>query len=115
MPRPEPASSRSKLASDSLIVQPYTRSICITLGIAAIFTGLVFVLTTDRTVGLVAVVGIVVLTANVIGYLLILAKQVESVHRMNSRLDQLLESSGQNEYQAGIKQGRSDRNEELHP
>ena len=81
--------------------------------IAATVALTVFFLASDATVAAIAIAAIVLLVANVIGYILILAKQVEFVHRINSRMDELLESTGLNEYQAGMKQGRADRNEEI--
>ena len=108
MPRPEPTKSMRKLESDTLEVRPYATSIMAVGSGAALTIGLVLLFVESApTVGVV-VAAVVLLSTQIIGYLLILAKQVESVHRMNSRLDSLLESAGLNEYNAGKKQGRED-------
>ena len=113
MSRPEVLSAQRKLKSDELVVQPYTRAIVLVVCIAVLVTVTVFVLASDAIVVGVALAAIVVLAANVIGYILLLAKQVEFVHRVNSRMDELLNASGLNEYIAGQKQGRADLMQEI--
>ena len=114
MPRPTPTIARRKLDSDELIVRPYMRAIVVVCGLGFFVAVLMFFLNSDLTVIAIAIGAIVVLAANVIGYILILAKQIEFVHRINSRMDELLEARGLNEYNAGIKQGRKDQIEESH-
>ena len=113
MPRPEPTKSAQKLESDILIVRPYARGIIAAGMISVILIILVLTLVKDTAIAAIALSAIVLLTTQFIGYLLILAKQVEFVHRMNSRLDELLESSGLSEYLAGEKQGRADLQHEI--
>ena len=113
MPRPTPTIARRKLASDELIVRPYMRAIMVVCCIAATVALATFFLASDATVAAIAIASIVVLAANVIGYILILAKQVEFVHRVNSRMDELLNVSGLNEYIEGQKQGRADLMQEI--
>ena len=113
MPRPEPTIVQRKLDSDELIIRPYMRAIFVVISLAFSVAGLTFLLASEVTIVAIAIAAIVMLAANVIGYILILAKQVEFVHRINSRLDELLESSGLNEYIAGLKQGRADLMQEI--
>ena len=113
MPRPNPSSVQRMLKSDELIVRPYARAIVLVVCIAALVTVTVVLLASDAIVLGVSLAAMVVLAANVIGYILLLAKQVEFVHRVNSRMDELLNASGLNEYIAGQKQGRADLMQEI--
>lgn len=108
MTRPAPTKSSREIESDLLVVRPYAIGV-VTMGVAALVSIAVSILAVadGATLGVV-ITAISLFTTQVIGYLLILAKQVEAVHRINSRMDELLESSGRNEYEAGLKQGRSE-------
>ena len=113
MPRPHPTKIERKLDSDMLVVRPYAVGIMTIGGIATTVIGLTILLVESVAVMGVVVTSVTLFTTQVVGYLLILAKQVESVHRMNSRLDSLLESTGLTEYIAGQAQGRADTMREL--
>ena len=105
MARPNPTKSARKIKSDLLVVRPYAIGI-VTMGVAALFGIVVTVALAESITSAGIICGsITMFTTQVIGYLLILAKQVESDHRVNSRMDELLESSGRVEYDAGKRNG----------
>ena len=106
MARPSPTKSEREIESDLLVVRPYAIGI-VTMGeIALCAVVAVFLFVPDPTVQGLMVTAITLFATQVIGQLLILAKQVETVHRVNSRMDELLEKAGASEYKAGKAQGR---------
>ena len=113
MPRPEFTKTQAKLDSDALIVRPYWIWIVGVGGSSALLIGVVLLFVESTVMVGAGVAAIVLLATQIVGYLLILAKQVEAVHRMNSRLDELLRSSGLEEYVAGQAQGRADTLREI--
>lgn len=111
MTRPGPTLSERTIQSDLLVVRPYATGVVV-MGVAALCANISIICIVKDLVAQGVLIGAVSLFATqVIGYLLILAKQVETTHRLNSRMDELLEASGHAKYIAGKEQGHLDADE----
>jgi hypothetical protein len=81
-------------------------------GLAASVAAFLGISDTERA--LVVMGAITVFAMQGVTALVLFAKQVETQHRFNGRMDELMESQGRLRYLAGERQGRSDAASEQH-